>query len=78
HKYIDLFAANIGSRQIIVMELDMVQTSCGYAVPFMDFKEERTQLRSWSDKQGTEKLLEYQRDKNRRSIDDFETGIFED
>jgi len=78
HKYIDLFPDNVGSRQIIVMELDMVQTSCGYAVPFMDFKEERTQLRSWADKQGTEKLKKYQRNKNRRSIDDFETGIFED
>ena len=42
----------------------MVQTSCGYAVPFMDFKEERTQLTSWAEKQGDDRLTNYKKDKN--------------
>ena len=77
HKYIDLFPEIAGSRQIIEMEIDLVQTSCGFAVPFMDFKEERTQLISWAEKQGEERLNKYREEKNARSIDNFETEISE-
>ena len=41
---IGLFRDFTGARQIIEMDINLVQTSCGYAVPFMEFKEERTQL----------------------------------
>lgn len=75
YNYIHLFPKIIGSRQIIEMQVDMVQTSCGYAVPFMDFKEERTQLKSWSEKQGEERLENYRKEKNAVSIDGFETRI---
>ncbi|MFD2564700.1 pyridoxamine 5'-phosphate oxidase family protein [Aquimarina rubra] len=75
HQYIHLFPKMDGSRQIIEMDIDFVQTSCGYAVPFMEFKGERTQLKSWAEKQGEERLEEYWKEKNTRSIDDFETGI---
>ncbi len=74
-KYIDLFPKISGSRQIIEMNVDTVQTSCGFAVPFMDFKKERTQLKSWAEKQGEDRLKEYHKEKNRLSIDNFETGI---
>lgn len=75
HNYIHLFPKTLGSRQIIEMHIDTVQTSCGYAVPFMDFKEERTQLKSWSEKQGEERLENYRKEKNTLSIDGFETRI---
>lgn len=78
HKYSNLFQENVGARQIIEMEVDLVQTSCGYAVPFMDFKEERTTLNSWAEKQGKDKIEEYWRNKNTISIDGFETKIFDD
>ncbi|RLD22308.1 MAG: pyridoxamine 5'-phosphate oxidase family protein [Bacteroidetes bacterium] len=78
HSYIDLFPDNAGSRQIIEMEVDQVQTSCGYAVPFMDYKEERIQLRSWADKQGKERIKSYWKEKNTKSIDGFDTRILED
>ncbi|GAA4279074.1 pyridoxamine 5'-phosphate oxidase family protein [Aquimarina mytili] len=74
-KYIDLFPKTIGSRQIIEMNVDMVQTSCGFAVPFMDFKEERTQLISWAEKKGEDRLIEYRKEKNTVSIDNFDTGL---
>ncbi|WP_062060414.1 pyridoxamine 5'-phosphate oxidase family protein [Aquimarina longa] len=77
YQYIDLFPKIIGSRQIIEMEVDLVQTSCGYAVPFMDFKEERGQLNSWAQKQGEERLENYRKEKNIKSIDGFETGLLE-
>jgi len=74
-KYSDLFPENAGARQIIEMEVDLVQTSCGYAVPFMDFKEERTRLNEWAQKKGKEKIEAYWKDKNSQSIDGFETQI---
>ena len=75
HRFIGLFPEIAGSRQIIEMEVDLVQTSCGHAVPFMDFKEERTQLKSWAEKLGDERISKYRIKKNSRSLDDFETGI---
>ncbi|MDO6738093.1 pyridoxamine 5'-phosphate oxidase family protein [Wenyingzhuangia sp. 2_MG-2023] len=77
HQFIDLFPETPGSRQIIEMEVDLVQTSCGYAVPFMDYKEDRTVLKDWAQKQGTEKIETYWKEKNTKSIDGFETKILE-
>ncbi|MEW7291671.1 pyridoxamine 5'-phosphate oxidase family protein [Aquimarina sp. 2304DJ70-9] len=77
-EYIDLFPKIVGSRQIIEMDIDMVQTSCGFAVPFMDFKEERTQLKSWAEKKGKDRLQEYWEEKNTHSIDNFKTGMIEE
>jgi len=74
-KHIGLFEENTGSRQIIEMEINLVQTSCGYSVPFMDYKEERDQLNAWSQKQGKGKIKTYQEEKNTKSIDGFETNI---
>jgi len=78
YNYSKLFPENVGSRQIIEMEVDLVQTSCGFAVPFMNFQEERTTLNSWAEKQGEKKIKEYWQNKNTISIDGFETKIIED
>ena len=75
HKYINLFEENTGSRQIIELDIDLVQTSCGFSVPFMDFKEERGMLNSWSKKQGKDKIKDYWKEKNTKSIDGFDTDI---
>jgi hypothetical protein len=77
-QYSGLFPENVGARQIIEMDVDLVQTSCGFAVPFMDFKEERTTLNSWAEKQGEDNIKEYWKNKNMTSIDGFETKILED
>jgi hypothetical protein len=75
HEYVELFPELSGTRQIIEMQVDMVQTSCGYAVPYMDFKEERKTLNSLADKREDKKLKEYWLEKNTKSIDGFETKI---
>jgi len=75
HKYSELFAKNVGSRQIIEMDVDLVQTSCGTGVPLLDFKAERTKLISWAEKLGKDKIEEYWEKKNTNSIDGFETKI---
>ena len=77
-KHISLFEENTGSRQIIVLAVDSVQTSCGYSIPFMDFKEERGMLNSWSKKQEKERIEAYWQEKNTKSIDGFETNILKD
>lgn len=74
-EYFRLFQDFTGARQIIEMDVDLVQTSCGFAVPYMDFKEERTILNDWSDKQGEEGIKRYWAEKNVKSIDGFETKI---
>lgn len=74
-QYIQLFPDLPGARQVVEVTVEMVQTSCGYAVPFMDFREERTQLNQWAEKQGEERLVQYRQKKNVQSIDGFETGL---
>jgi hypothetical protein len=74
-QYINLFEANVGARQIFEMEIDLVQTSCGFGVPLMDFREERSLLTNWAEKLGEEKIEDYWQNKNSESIDGFETNI---
>ncbi len=76
-EYAPHFPTDAGARQIIVLDVDLVQTSCGFAVPLMDFREERSILSDWSSKKGEAGVEEYWDQKNRKSIDGFETGIFE-
>ena len=73
-----LFAALPGERQIIVLDIDAVQTSCGYAVPMYTYSGERDTLARWAEKKGTVGLLDYWREKNQVSIDGLPTGLLED
>ena len=74
-QYINLFSPGPGARQIIEMDIGLVQTSCGFAVPLLDFKEERTILKVWAEKKGDEGIRDYWEEKNTQSIDGFETNI---
>ena len=64
-----------GTRQLIELKISLVQTSCGFAVPFMEYKEDRPTLIEWSDKKGEVGITQYQQEKNRVSLDGFETGL---
>jgi predicted pyridoxine 5'-phosphate oxidase superfamily flavin-nucleotide-binding protein len=70
---IGLFRDFTGARQIIEMDINLVQTSCGYAVPFMEFKEERTQLNESDIKKGRAGVKKYWEDRNTLSLDGFKT-----
>ncbi len=70
-----LFTPNPGARQIFELQVELVQTSCGQAVPFFDYVEERTELNEWAAKKGEQGLREYRQDRNRLSLDGRETGI---
>ena len=66
-----------GARQIFEMQVNLVQTSCGMAVPFMDFKAERKELSQHWEKLDAVGLEDYWRRKNTGSIDGKATRIFE-
>ncbi|MEP6988567.1 MAG: pyridoxamine 5'-phosphate oxidase family protein, partial [Chloroflexota bacterium] len=51
------FTPQLGTRQIIVVDVHMVQTSCGYAVPFMDFVGDRETLTKWTQAKSEEELV---------------------
>ncbi|EAW29716.1 Signal transduction histidine kinase, nitrogen specific [marine gamma proteobacterium HTCC2143] len=64
-----------GARQIFDLTIDMVQTSCGMAVPFFDYVEERGQLKNWASKKGDAGIKDYWRQKNQLSLDGKPTNI---
>ncbi|MBS1802760.1 MAG: pyridoxamine 5'-phosphate oxidase family protein [Acidobacteria bacterium] len=66
-----------GARQIVVLSVDRVQTSCGYGVPLFDYVGERETLKRWAMSKGEAGLKEYRQQKNAQSIDGLPTGLVE-
>ena len=58
-----------GMRSIVELDVERIQTSCGYAVPFMDHREERPTLQQWARRKGPDELADYWAEKNATSID---------
>lgn len=58
-----------GARQVLVCDVESVQTSCGYAVPVMELVEERQTLKKWAAAKDDEELAAYRARKNATSID---------
>jgi len=48
--YFRYFSDSPGKRQIILLKIDLVQTSCGTSVPIYEFKSERAKLNEWENK----------------------------
>jgi hypothetical protein len=71
-----LFPDYISARQIFELNLDLVQGSCGYAVPYYELRKERPTLAIWAAKRGRAGVEEYWSEKNTLSLDDKDTGIF--
>ena len=74
---IALFPKLAGTRQLIDIDIELVQTSCGMAVPYFDFKEERLQLDEWAKQKGEAGIKSYWKEKNEHSIDGIPTHIQE-
>lgn len=66
-----------GTRQIFDMHVEMVQTSCGMAVPLYSYESDREQLLNWATRQGEVGIAKYWHEKNQLSIDGIQTGIVE-
>ena len=72
-----LFPPIPGARQITAVDFDKVQTSCGFAVPFMAYEKERDTLRKWAAHQGDDGLTGYWKQKNVQSLDGLPTPLGE-
>lgn len=70
-----LFTPLPGARQLVVIDIEKVLTSCGYAVPFMSYTGERETLQRWAIQKGEDGLKDYVQQKNVVSIDGLPTHL---
>jgi hypothetical protein len=59
----------VGVRSIVDVEVSRIADSCGYGVPFMDFRSHRPTMDQWSLRKGQEGIRDYQETRNRESLD---------
>ncbi len=70
-----LFDDNIGARQIFAIDIDLVQTSCGFGVPLFNYISDRDTLKKWSKQKGKDGINEYQQQKNIISLDGADISL---
>lgn len=70
-----LFTIYPSTRQLIVIEVARVQTSCGFGVPLYEYQGERDQHFRWADSKGEDGLTDYKQEKNMVSIDNLPTAM---
>lgn len=70
-----LFDDYVGARQIFQMHIELVQTSCGMAVPLYDYKQQRDQLIKSFERRGEQGTKDYWAKKNQLSLDGKNTNI---
>ena len=66
---IERFPEYPGVRSVIVVDVERVADSCGFAVPLYEYKGERSQLIAYAETKGPEGMEKYKAQKNRASID---------
>jgi hypothetical protein len=74
-EFIDLFPPLPGARQLFDMTVELVQTSCGFGVPLMEYVGDRPTLIDWAAKKGEDQLRTYRQQKNTLSLDGKPTGL---
>ncbi len=63
------------TRQLILADIDLVQTSCGFGVPLYEYAGERSIHFEWAEKKGPEGLAQYMQEKNLVSLDGLPTDF---
>ena len=69
------FPPHDGARQVFDVAVEMVQSSCGFNVPFMEFSGHRDTLDKWTEQKGRDGVKTYWEERNGQTIDGFPTGI---
>ena len=64
-----------GPRQVFDVQIESVQTSCGFGVPEYQYQGERDQLNKWANQKGDDGIREYWTMRNQESLDGKPTGI---
>ncbi|MDD9894622.1 MAG: pyridoxamine 5'-phosphate oxidase family protein [Gammaproteobacteria bacterium] len=70
-----LFEPHPSARQLVDFSIGMAQTSCGFGVPFYEFKEERDNMGKWLQSAKAQDIAEYWRTRNQVSLDGLPTNI---
>ena len=65
----------LGTRQLVVMDIELVQTSCGFGVPLFDYQGERETMDKWTENKGADGVRDYQEKNNQISMDGLPTGL---
>jgi hypothetical protein len=73
-----LFPPLPGARQIILLEIESLMTTCGYAVPLYEYQGQRDLLQEFTLKMGEQGMDEYRHQRNQKSLDGLPTYLFED
>lgn len=76
-QYCELFPATVAARQIFILDISQVQSSCGMSVPYFDYKGDRDALANWSEKKGKSGIEAYWYNRNQQSLNGFDTEIVE-
>ena len=74
-EYSPKFPIVTATRQIILADIERVQTSCGFVVPLYDYKTERDVHPRWAEKVGPEGIDEFNREHSLKSIDGIVTAL---
>jgi hypothetical protein len=64
-----------GARQIILMDVDLVATSCGFGVPLFEYVGQRDALLEWAEGRGEKGVKAFQESRNRVSLDGKPTDL---
>jgi len=70
-----LFDEHVGARQFFQLNIELVQTSCGFGVPFFDYQGERESLIKWANSHRRDGVEKYWKEKNQVSLDGNPTNI---
>ena len=69
------FPKQPGPRQIFDVQIDLVQTSCGFGVPLFDSVSDRQMINDWAEAKGPEGIEGYWAKKNQTRIDGLPTHV---
>ena len=72
------FPAFPGIRQFFRLKIELIQTSCGFAVPYYEFRGERETLVNRGNQLTQAEVTQYWQEHNQQSLDGQPTGILED
>ena len=74
-EYAPHFTIYPSTRQLIIADINLVQTSCGFGVPLFSFVGDRDKHFEWAEKKGADGLYEYVQEKNLVSLDGLPTDL---
>ncbi|MCU7906080.1 MAG: pyridoxamine 5'-phosphate oxidase family protein [Candidatus Thiodiazotropha sp. (ex Epidulcina cf. delphinae)] len=64
-----------GARQIIIMDVELAASSCGFGVPLFDYVGQREALTEWAEKKGDKGVRAFCEKYNKRSVDGNPTDL---